>query len=262
MQSETIKKVKRVYKKLAWRIILWYNLRIDATIWFRRCNLRNDVATQRPLHVESTLIRLEYYVNTLNTKFRRISKSLPRPFFNVISMVEKFAWFPHTLFHVILMVEKSAWFPRIFFDIISIVEKSTLFPRTFFDVILMVKWSTFFARTFFDKISMNLRSLLRSCKLMKTFEEVFLCYPARRQSITILRLPRRVEDILQDILQASWRRLRRRKIVTLKTSWRRLEDMSWRRLDDMSWRCLEEMSWRRLEDIMETNKILTGDICI
>ena len=77
---------------------------------------------------------------------------------------------------------------------------------------------------------------------------------------------RRLEDILQDVLKTScktsWRRLGRRKIVTLKTSWRRLEDMSWRRLEDMSWRCLEDMSWRRLEDIMETSKVLTGDICI
>ena len=50
--------------------------------------------------------------------------------------------------------------------------------------------------------------------------------------------------------KTSWRR----KIVTLKTSWRRLEDMSWRRLEDMSWRCLE--------DVLERNKMFTGDICI
>ena len=42
------------------------------------------------------------------------------------------------------------------------------------------------------------------------------------------------------------RHLGRRKIVTLKTSWRRLEGMSWRRLEDMSWRCLEDMSWRHV----------------
>ena len=29
-----------------------------------------------------------------------------------------------------------------------------------------------------------------------------------------------------------------------------------------TWRRLEDMSWRCLEDIMETSKILTGDICI
>ena len=77
-------------------------------------------------------------------------------------------------------------------------------------------------------------------------------------SVTILRLPRR----LKDVLKTSSKRLGRRKIVTLRASSRRLEDMSWRRLEDMSWRGLEDMSWRRLEDIMETNKILTGNICI
>ena len=69
-------------------------------------------------------------------------------------------------------------------------------------------------------------------------------------SVTILRLPRRLEDILQrcleDVLKTSWRRLGRLKIVTLKTSWRRLEDMPWRRLEDMSWRCLGDMSWRHI----------------
>ena len=54
--------------------------------------------------------------------------------------------------------------------------------------------------------------------------------------------------------KTSWRRIERRKINTLKTSSRCLEDISWRHLEDMSWRCLE--------DIMETNKIVTGDICI
>ena len=64
-------------------------------------------------------------------------------------------------------------------------------------------------------------------------------------SVTILRLSVRLEDVLK----TSWRRLGRRKIVTLNTSWRLLEDMSWRRLEDMSGRSLEDMSWRRLEDL-------------
>ena len=100
----------------------------------------------------------------------------------------------------------------------------------------------------------------------------------QRNNFTSSKTPwRRLENVLRTSSKTSWwrlqhvlktsyktssRRLGRRKIVTLKTSWRRLEDMSWRRLEDMSWRCLEDMSWRRLEDIMETSKILTGDICI
>ena len=54
--------------------------------------------------------------------------------------------------------------------------------------------------------------------------------------------------------KTSLRRLGCRKIVTLKTSCWRLEDMSWRRLEDMSWTCLEDMSWRRYGDMF------TGDI--
>ena len=84
------------------------------------------------------------------------------------------------------------------------------------------------------------------------------------------------------VLKTSWRhvlktsstRLQGNNFTSSKTSWRhlarrlqdmsrrRLEDMSWRCLEDMSWRRLEDMSWRHLEDIIETSKILTGDICI
>ena len=44
------------------------------------------------------------------------------------------------------------------------------------------------------------------------------------------------------VFKTSSRRLGRRKIVTLKTCWRRLQDMS----------------WRRLEDVFKTNKCLLG----
>ena len=45
------------------------------------------------------------------------------------------------------------------------------------------------------------------------------------------------------LCKTSSRRLGRRKIVTLKTCWRRLEDVS----------------WRRVEDIFKTNKCLLGN---
>ena len=59
-------------------------------------------------------------------------------------------------------------------------------------------------------------------------------------SVTIFYLPRRLQDVLRDVFKKSSRRLRdvfarrlgRQKIVTLKTCWRRLQDMSWRRLQD------------------------------
>ena len=54
-------------------------------------------------------------------------------------------------------------------------------------------------------------------------------------SVTILRLPRRLEAAFKTSHKTSWRRLGRWKIVTLKTSSRRLEDISWRRLQT-SWR--------------------------
>ena len=61
-------------------------------------------------------------------------------------------------------------------------------------------------------------------------------------SVTIFRLPRCLQDVLQicledlwkTYLKTSWRRLRRRKIFTLITSWRSLEDMSWKRPEDVS----------------------------
>ena len=91
-----------------------------------------------------------------------------------------------------------------------------------------------------------------------------ICWSWRRLqhvfSVTILRLPRRLEDVLntswrrlaktfwrrlEDVLKTScktsWRRLGRRKIVTLKTSWSRLEDMSWRRLEDVLKTRLEDL---------------------
>ena len=90
-------------------------------------------------------------------------------------------------------------------------------------------------------------------------------------SVTILRLSRRLEDVLQrsletsckDVLKTSWRsledvfktssrRLERQKIVTLKTSSRCFEDISWRRLEDMSWRRYDDMSCRCLEDVLKT----------
>ena len=40
------------------------------------------------------------------------------------------------------------------------------------------------------------------------------------------------EDVFKTFCEMSSRRFQRRKIVTLKTCWRRLQDMSWRRLED------------------------------
>ena len=100
---------------------------------------------------------------------------LPRTLFDVISMVEKPTLFPRAFIGVISLVEKFTLFPRTFFDVILMVEKWRLFPRTFLDVICLVEICTLFLLTFFDVILMgkNSASFLVSCKLMKTFKEVF-----------------------------------------------------------------------------------------
>ena len=93
-------------------------------------------------------------VFTSKGKFRQISASFPRTFFDIISMVKKSTLFPRTFFDVISLVEKYTLFPRTFLEVISLAEISTIFSRTFFDVILIVKESTLFPITFFDVILM------------------------------------------------------------------------------------------------------------
>ena len=109
-------------------------------------------------------------------------------------MAQKSTFFPRTFFGVISLVEISTFFPRTFFDIISMVKKSTMFPRTFINVISLVKKSKLFSLTLchvifdgqkihvvctyffqqnFDGKAKIRRCFWLSCKLMKTFEEVF-----------------------------------------------------------------------------------------
>ena len=76
-------------------------------------------------------------------------------------------------------------------------------------------------------------------------------------SIIIFRLPRLLENILKTSrktswrhLKTSWRRLGRRKIATLK--------MSWRHVLKTSWKHPEDMFWRHLQNVLETKN---GNIC-
>ena len=100
------------------------------------------------------------------------SRLLPRTFFDVILTQVVSTYF----FDVISLIKKFTMFPRTFYDVIYLVEISAVFLLTFFNVILMVEKSTLFARTFFDEIWMgpNSTAFLVGCKVMKTFEEVFL----------------------------------------------------------------------------------------
>ena len=60
----------------------------------------------------------------------------------------------------------------------------------------------------------------------------------------------RLEDAFSVTISHLSRRLGERKVVTLKTSSRRLGDMPWRRLEDIPWRCLE--------DVLETKNCSLG----
>ena len=125
-----------------------------------------------------------------------VGKSLlfPRTFFDVISTVEKFTFFQRTFFdvfrwsknprcfHVLFWFNFNGWkihvvftyFFQCSFSSRNIHGVSTYFFRRN----LGCRKSHFvFARTLFDKILMDKKStsFLVSCKLMKTFEGVFLC---------------------------------------------------------------------------------------
>ena len=55
-------------------------------------------------------------------------------------------------------------------------------------------------------------------------------------NVIIFRLPRCLEDVLKTSRETSWRRLRKRKIVMLKTSSRQFFKTSWTHVLKTSWR--------------------------
>ena len=60
--------------------------------------------------VDSTWI----LVDTSKNKFRRISTSFSRTFFDVISLVENFTWFPHTFWDAIHWSKNPRYFRVLF----------------------------------------------------------------------------------------------------------------------------------------------------
>ena len=159
-------------------------LSVEAKIKYSFTFFLHPRGTPRHIHVNRTWILHRYVKDQISTTLHVISKnffdvilliekstSFPRTFLDVISMVEKYTLFPGSLFDVISIHPANTYF----FDVISVVEISTAFLLTFFNLILMVEKSALFAGTFSDKISMYSTSFLVSCKLMKTFEGVFLC---------------------------------------------------------------------------------------
>ena len=107
----------------------------------------------------------------------------------------------------------------------------------------------FYCFTFYLENRCTSLSLIKICDLrrkklfedrLKSFYQANICWSSRRLqhvfSVTILRLPRRLEDVLKtsckDVLKTSWRPLARR-----------LEDV----LEDE-----KLLRWRRLEDVLKT----------
>ena len=124
--------------------------------------------------------------------------------------------------------------------------------------ILKVSWRRFY------KISSGEGVLKTSWRhIGRELQQTFARRLGRQNQETFAGLEDVFKTSLRYVLKTSWtrlhptickmssRRLGRREILTLKTSSKRLEDMSWRRPQEMLGRCLEDTSWRRLDDIME-----------
>ena len=96
----------------------------------------------------------------------------------------------------------------------------------------------------------------RNCILLiyyKTNVPANICWSWRRLqhvfSVTILRLPRRLEDILQDVLKTSWKTKNCYAEDVLKTC---LEDVLKTLLEDFLKACLEDVLKTYLEDVLKT----------
>ena len=78
-------------------------------------------------------------------------------------------------------------------------------------------------------------------------------------SVAILRLPRRLEDVLktswrrlEEVLKTSWKTKNCYAEDVLKTSWRHVLKTSWRHVLKMSWRHVLKSSWRHYGDKQNT----------
>ena len=83
-------------------------------------------------------------------------------------------------------------------------------------------------------------------RLQHVFSVTILCLPGRLAKTSL----RRLEDVFRTSRKTSGRRLGRQKIVTLKTSSRRLEETPWRYVLKASWRHTLQMSWRQAKFLL------------
>ena len=116
------------------------------------------ILTPRRIDVDFTWVLHLYVEDQVSTDFDVISTY----FLDVILLIEKSTFSPHTSIYLISMVQKSKSFPRTFSGVISVFEKTMLFPCTFFDALSMVETSRFFSIMFFDVILMvkNIRVVI------------------------------------------------------------------------------------------------------
>ena len=104
---------------------------------------------------------------------------------------------------------------------------------------------------------------------IKFYTDVALILSQTKERL-ILQITQQTFASFQDILKTSTlsTRLQHNNFSSLKTSWRHLSrhlTSLWRPKIVMlrtSSRCLENMSWILLLDLLETNKVFTGDYCL
>ena len=134
----------------------------------------NPTGTPRRTDLDSTLILRPYAEDQIVVNFHVTFTC----FFDIILLIEKFTSFPRTFF----WRDVDGWkiqvaFTYFYWCDFSGQKKLMLFPLTFFDVILMVEKSTLFSIISSTKLrrAKIRRRFWLNCKLMKTFEDVFLC---------------------------------------------------------------------------------------
>ena len=81
------------------------------------------------------------------------------------------------------------------------------------------------------------------CKLQYQYSGIVALIKKSNSRKSVSTVVRFAIVIIVGMLITEWRRLERRKIVTLKTSWRHVLETSWRHVLKMPWRHILKTSW-------------------
>ena len=122
--------------------------------------------------------------------------------------------------------------------------------------------------TFIFYVKNDIQNEFPRCVIQKRRSAADIFHTSRRIPIEKCDFSRVELTLLHGCSPVNWLNvghLPTKYLLVFKTSWRHLA----RRFEDvledeklLRWRCLEDMSWRQLEDVLEINKMFTGDICI